>query len=744
MKKLSKTLMLLLCLFGGAISANAQNHYAEFVTNVAKANAWDWGVTYKLTTPLESGKTYVLTVDASCSDPSYTSLAFWPYKTGDGGKTNYTGFGIDGNLQNRRCEFTAADDLDRLVFNFGQMNGRLVLDNIKLVEKDVEGDLLNIDFESGFDSNWDFGWNKPTAYAVVDEYNPNANHYFKLEKAAGTANAWDRNFTCKLETPLENGETYVLTMKAKSSYYGGGDVPFWPYNDQEGGKTLYTGVHVEADWADCTKEFTANDNLNVITFKLGQMSGDFCVDDIKLVKKGTDVNLLPNGSDFEVGGRLPITGWYAEVGWQQEEYDLAQIVDGFEDFKAEAVSAEVVATDAPWYRKIDGVYTLYTSNNDGGKSYNVGSETGCYFGKYWNGENLEHYADLTNYSHIRVYQASNANVPRAFFVNAGATGHQQVTGFVWNAAGGYYEFDLALADAAVGNRHLTTLRPTSNGTCTAVQFVDPSLQSDVAYILTGDPINGNTDASATAALADASAKIYDATGLTNYEAATLSAANPNAVFVTTEGKLANASNVMVGTTIANLALTDGHDFAVPAGATATAASYDRVVTAAYATVCLPFAAEFTGDAYEYTEADNEAVTFTEVNAMQAGKAYLVKAGFAVTGGSGALAAAADDAFHGTYTATTVPAGSYGFSNGEFVKITGTVTCGAFRAYLAAPSNNARLNLNLGTTTAINALVNELNATAEVYNEAGVLQSSLQKGINIVKLSNGKTQKVIIK
>lgn len=237
----------------------------------------------------------------------------------------------------------------------------------------------------------------------------------------------------------------------------------------------------------------------------------------------------------------------------------------------------------------------------------------------------------------------------------------------------------------------------------------------------------------------------DATGITG-TGVELTTANPNCIIKANADVLSNDKNVMVGTTIANLALTDGYDFAVPAGATATAASYDRTFTADYSTVCLPFNATFTGKAYECTAISNETVTFTEVDAIEAGKAYLVENGFAVTGGNGTLAEAAEEDFKGTYAAVKAPMGAFGFSGGKFVKITGTeVNCGAFRAYLTASAGApARLNVNFDTPTSINALIGELNTTAVVYNEAGVRQTSLQKGMNIVKLANGKTQKVIIK
>lgn len=408
----------------------------------------------------------------------------------------------------------------------------------------------------------------------------------------------------------------------------------------------------------------------------------------------------------------------------------------------------MVPTTAPWYEKVDGEFVSAPATPAKDCCFQIATAdpVGCYYGVINNGEKCNHYADLSAYASIRVYQ-DKTNTPRAMFFKKDATGQKQFN-FTWNEAAGYFEFDIqnAIDDAEIQSAKLISIRAQQYTTYVAndIQFILKPENVTTNYYLSG---NGNLalSAAATAALADANAKLIDATGVTG-TGVSLASANPNCIFKANAGVLSNASNVMVGTTIANLALTDGYDFAVPAGASATTASYDRSFTVAYATVCLPFAAEFTGDAYEYTSVNASEVTFTKVegSTLTAGKAYLVKAGFTVTGGSGALAAPAAEPFHGTYTATTVPEGAFGFSNGEFVKIGTGVTCGAFRAYLDAPASGATLRVAFDTPTNISSLVNELNTTAVVYNEAGVRQASLKKGINIVKLANGKTQKVIIK
>ncbi len=73
---------------------------------------------------------------------------------------------------------------------------------------------------------------------------------------------------------------------------------------------------------------------------------------------------------------------------------------------------------------------------------------------------------------------------------------------------------------------------------------------------------------------------------------------------------------------------------------------------------------------------------------------------------------------------------------------------AYRAYLTLPEGSAKTrSLSLGEsdgeTTAINAIFSE-NEVVGVYSVNGVRQNSLQKGLNIIKMSDGTTQKVLVK
>jgi hypothetical protein len=49
-------------------TAAKPSKYLKIITNETKSNPWEWAIWYQLAAPLESGKTYVLTMDAKCSE----------------------------------------------------------------------------------------------------------------------------------------------------------------------------------------------------------------------------------------------------------------------------------------------------------------------------------------------------------------------------------------------------------------------------------------------------------------------------------------------------------------------------------------------------------------------------------------------------------------------------------------------------------------------------------------------------
>lgn len=254
-------------------------------------------------------------------------------------------------------------------------------------------------------------------------------------------------------------------------------------------------------------------------------------------------------------------------------------------------------------------------------------------------------------------------------------------------------------------------------------------------------------------LANANATIIDAKGITG-TGVKLNSANPNCIFLANAGALANTENVCVNGTINKLSIYDGKPFAFPEEATSIEnASYNRNLTTALYTVCLPFAANYEGKAYEYKGEEGDEVTFQEVDGatLEAGKAYLAEPSFNVTGGSGALVTTpVDGIFKGTFEKKVLNSDAsttyYGFSNGEFVKVGSNVTVKPFRAYLEASGSAAKLNVVFGDATGISKIGSESknNAIKAIYGADGAQKAKLTKGINVLKLQNGETVKVNIK
>lgn len=274
------------------------------------------------------------------------------------------------------------------------------------------------------------------------------------------------------------------------------------------------------------------------------------------------------------------------------------------------------------------------------------------------------------------------------------------------------------------------------------------------YVLAGDT-KGDMP-SLNAALADKEAILFDATLLTNKEAIELTSANPNCIVLAKEGKISNTSNVSIDGKIHNLVVTDGYPMAVPTGTTAAdEASYSREVSKV-GTVCLPFTVSSNEDVQFYTIGDlNDGIlTLNAAKEVEAGTPAVVEATGKITlTGSSDLAAAGmaegGMTMIGSYEQKTIVAGDeaiYAISGDELVRATKTITLPAFRAYFVGKNAGAKVRLAMGgnDATAIDSVA-EGNATVEgIYSVNGAEQKSLQKGINIIKLSNGKVQKVLVK
>lgn len=202
----------------------------------------------------------------------------------------------------------------------------------------------------------------------------------------------------------------------------------------------------------------------------------------------------------------------------------------------------------------------------------------------------------------------------------------------------------------------------------------------------------------------------------------------------------------------------------------TAATYNRTGAAGtqWGTACLPFSFESAPEGYTLytpTTVGDNVLNVTEVTyPVAAGtpvifyKGSAAEATMTMTSSNASVkidatpvAQSGSLALVGTFSQQTITEGlsSIYFINGDkFHQAKASLTVPAYRAYIKNASAGAKaavLSIVVdGEATAIEGVATDLNDTQAIYDVNGRQLSAPQKGINIMKLANGKTVKLIIK
>lgn len=397
--------------------------------------------------------------------------------------------------------------------------------------------------------------------------------------------------------------------------------------------------------------------------------------------------------------------------------------------------------------------------------------------------NMDEYIDIADYDELRIYTSDNA---RVFFINVAniATGTSGTDGAIAkldNSVAGQVTFNHNTSEGYY-YANVSDIKNTYNGQAKIIGVKGASWQAKLTvskiqvykenptydFIISGQ-YSSATDVSAVTSSTTATA--IDCSNLSG-NGATITAGNPNCLFVAKSGVLANTNNVIVDGTCASLVLTDGYPFKAPSDFTATAApTYNRAFTAStmttvMTTVCLPFALTETeaatlGTFYQLSTFDGVDLHFTSVPAPLANKPYLViptNAGISLSEKGKSIAATPDRLgasityveFIGTLAATAIPASDgtnsyFAFDNGSLVKITSqAATLPAFRGYFkvttsAINGNKARrLGVSFGNEATGISDATRLKDKGQMKNDIFDLQGrrvkTFKKGLYIV---NGK-------
>ncbi len=331
--------------------------------------------------------------------------------------------------------------------------------------------------------------------------------------------------------------------------------------------------------------------------------------------------------------------------------------------------------------------------------------------------------------------------------------------------------DGTVTAVSAGTATITASLPSgATATCVVVVLTEPQ------YALDGD-ITAETISTLNDFFTNTELNSIDLTSATSIADGIEIPTNGNCIIYVPAGTtLANTDNVAIGGVCDNLVITDGKPFAAPTPFTATTATYERSnLSNAWGTVCLPYEVSSDDDVTYYTTGtiSGDVLTLTSTETLAAGTPAIYKS-HSESEGKYSLAAnganvnvvtsvqsegvTTDDitligSFEKTVIddVTTDAANEYYYiSGGKFMHATKKLTVNPFRAYFtvpksAAPSNGFSITAGEDDVTAISALTGEGDIkVVGIYGIDGKQQSDLQPGLNIVKLSNGKTKKILIK
>ena len=247
--------------------------------------------------------------------------------------------------------------------------------------------------------------------------------------------------------------------------------------------------------------------------------------------------------------------------------------------------------------------------------------------------------------------------------------------------------------------------------------------------------------------------------VTAADIASLQTGNMLVVVPSTSG--ITGTNIVNNGVCESLVLTDGNTLTVPTTFTATNATYTRPMTNQWGTVCLPYAVSSTAALkyYNITGVENGALVVSELATLPAGTPALVCKltgdGITATATNAPISATINNTtgsvtMYGVFEQTQVnDASAYYIKDNKFWKCNNYFNCGAFRAYFTiSGSTSPFFSILIGDDdpTAIGSATTDTDAAnaAGIYGVDGKKYSTLQPGINIIKMSNGKTQKIIKK
>lgn len=308
------------------------NRYLQYDNGDGKSNSWDAQAIYSLPTPMTQGKTYVVKVKVKSTAGG--DLALWPIWDASPNKNQWGGsndvqylatYQVGTDFTEYVWEFVASFPHDKLQFVFGQLKGKIGFDDLSVMEKGSDVEMVK---NGSFDEDpngWGNNWNGPS-FGIATAAAAVGIPCLTYNNGEGKTNSWDAQAICDLATPMVAGKTYVVTVTAQTD--NGGPLALWPIWNASPNKNQWGGSNdvqyleektVGTKFAEYVWEFNANFNIDRLQFVFGKLQGKIYFQTVSCVEKDTNKELMAS-TDFKSSS---MAGW--SNNWNGPSYGIETV-----------------------------------------------------------------------------------------------------------------------------------------------------------------------------------------------------------------------------------------------------------------------------------------------------------------------------------------------------------------------------------------------------------------------------------
>ena len=288
------------------VDPNAANNFLHITVPNAGKDPLEAEIYYDLSTPLEVGKEYVISMKAKAT--SGVSYNFWPGVI-DGDTQYLPSFSAGEKWEETSITFTASIPINRLRFCFGAFQGELCFDDVTLTSDDGENLIVDGTFDTGDLSHW----TKPSGmgsytYEIGKEGSDNVGFCLTMTNTEKKSNNWDSQVWYQFAAPLTEGKAYTFTAKAKAT--DAYNCTIFTQSSSGGAQGYPGGVNIGTEWTNVSLTFTpGHGQVDKFTFNFGDFAGTIYVDDV-VFSDGTS-EIYATGFENQ-----SIAGWTSWGGYQ--------------------------------------------------------------------------------------------------------------------------------------------------------------------------------------------------------------------------------------------------------------------------------------------------------------------------------------------------------------------------------------------------------------------------------------------